>query len=86
MQDLWALRLQLLNDKTAEAPDDETLFSSQPVSEAEKDGEDDGRKWTIKGKAMPTLIETLALVYLGTVLLHLPVGIGDVHRYRSHDS
>ena len=33
---------------------------------------------------MPTLTETLALLYLSTVLLHLPVSMGDIHQYVDH--
>lgn len=59
------------------------MFSSLPVSETEteRDEEGEAKKWNAQGKKMPMLVETLALLYLGTVLLRLPVSMGDIHRY-----
>lgn len=56
------------------------MFSSQAQSEAET--EDGGRKKS-KGlaKPMPTLIQTLGLLYLGMILLRLPISMGEVHRW-----
>lgn len=83
VKDLWALRLQLLKNKADATSDEETLFGSQPQSETEteEEGKDRRRQYKIRGKAMPTLIETLGLLYLGMVLLRLPIGMGDIHRY-----
>ena len=83
VKDLWSLRLQLLDTNTNATSDDETVFSSQPLSETEEveKVEAGKREYKIRGKAMPTLIETLALLYLGTVLLRLPISMGDMHRY-----
>lgn len=63
--------------------DEETVYSSQPHSETETEyeGADAEKVWKVRGKAMPNLIETLGLCYLGIVLLRLPVSMGDVHRY-----
>lgn len=82
VKDSWALRLQLLKDKVDATSGEDTVFSSQPASEAEtgKDEEHLGRKWKVKGKAMPTLIETLGLLYLSLILLRLPISMGDIHR------
>lgn len=65
------------------ASEEDTVFSSQPQSETEteKEGEDGRREYKMRGKAMPTLIETLGLIYLGMVLLRLPLSMGDIHRY-----
>ena len=73
----------MVEEKADVASDETAVFSSQPVSEAETDQDDEGsgRKWKPKGKDLPVLIETLGLLYLGTVLLHLPVSMGDIHRY-----
>lgn len=49
--------------------------------ELENDEQAIDRKWKIRGKAMPTLIETLGLLYLGLVLLRLPISMGEIHRY-----
>lgn len=83
IKDLWALRLQLLKSKTGATSDEDTLFSSQPQSETETDEEHEGigRKWKVRGKEMPRLIETLGVCYLGLILLRLPVSIGEMHRY-----
>jgi len=83
VKDLWALRLQLVKEKVDAISDEDTLFSSQPVSDTDTgfDEEGDGRKWKVKGKKMPTLIETLALLYFGVVLLRSPVSMGDIHWY-----
>ena len=83
VKDLWALRLQLLKDKTGATSDEDRVFSSQPQSDIEAEEKHEGveRKWKVKGKDMPSLIETLGLCYLGLILLRLPVSIGELHRY-----
>ena len=83
VKDLWALRLQLVKGKIDEDSDADAVFSSQPESATENESKnDDGaREWKVRGKDMPTLIETLGLCYLGMVLLRLPVGLGELHRY-----
>ena len=59
------------------------MFSSQPQSETEVEEKHEGvgRKWKVRRRDSPSLIETLGLCYLGTVLLRLPVSIGEMHRY-----
>ena len=83
VKDLWALRLQLVNSKIDEESEANTLFSSQTESETETESKDhdEGPKWMVSGKVMPMLIETLGLCYYGMVLLRLPVGLGELHRY-----
>ena len=83
MKDLWEIRLSLLIDKIDAPSEEDMVFSSQPQSETETGGKHDGvgRKWKTTGKDMPTLIQTLALCYLGMILLRLPVSIGEIHRY-----
>ncbi|KAK4694541.1 RNA polymerase I-specific transcription initiation factor RRN7, partial [Lecanoromycetidae sp. Uapishka_2] len=80
VKDLWALRQQMLKHKTDTTSDEDTVFSSQPQSETETELEGDGgrREYKIRGKAMPTLIETLGLLYHGMVLLRLPISMGDI--------
>lgn len=82
IKDLWSLRLQLLKSKTDTTSDEDELFSSQPQSETEIDDEREGigRKWKVREKEMPRLIESLGLCYLGMILLRLPVSIGAMHR------
>lgn len=82
VKDLWALRLQLLKDKILADSDGDTVFSSQPQTEDETGSISKGeREWKAGAKALPTLVETLGLCYLGTVLLRLPVSLGDMHKY-----
>ena len=80
VKDLWALRLQLVKAKVdAEESDGDTLFSSQPVSDAEAQAEVDSQPkgW---GKAVPTLIESLGLCYMAAMILRLPISMGELHR------
>lgn len=83
VKDLWALRLQLLKSKADPTSDVDTLFSSQPQSETETEVKHDGvgREWKVRGKDMPSLIETLGLCYLGIILLRLPISMGELYRY-----
>ena len=83
VKDLWALRLQLLQSKIGTTYDKDTTYSSQPQSETETESRDDGvgRKSRNMSQDMPTLIETLGLCYMGTILLRLPVSMGEIHRY-----
>lgn len=83
VKDLWALRLQLVKCEIDEESEANTEFSSQTESEtkAESKDHDGGRKWMVRGTDMPILIETLGLCYFGMVLLRLPVGLGELHRY-----
>ena len=81
VKDLWALRLQLLKDNVDATSDNEKLFSSQPQF-SESEPEDDTRMHKKKlDQAMPSLIDSLGLCYLAMILLRLPVGIGDLHRW-----
>ena len=83
VKDLWALRLQLLKSKTDASSDEDAVFSSQPQTETEGEEKHEGvgRKWKVRRRDSPSLIETLGLCYLGTILLRLPVSIGEMHRY-----
>lgn len=82
VKDLWALRLQLLKDKVDATPNEETIFSSQlPAYESEVEDPDDRMHKQVLDKAMPSLIDSLGLCYLGMVLLRLPVSLGDLHRW-----
>ena len=78
IRDLWALRLELYSDKIKEIPegDDELeLFSSQPGTDVESEPED------FKPKShWPRLIDTVALCYLGALLMRIPVSVCDLHR------
>ena len=81
VKDLWSLRLNLLKDRIDRGESDgETFFSSQPISEEDTESEEIGKgKWT--EKALPSLIETLGICYLAMIILRLPIGMGDLHKY-----
>ncbi|KAJ9209740.1 hypothetical protein DTO166G4_8649 [Paecilomyces variotii] len=82
VKDLWALRLERLSEKIESASDaelDAQIFSSQAI--AAEDDEDGPRLRWGKVTDNPTLAETLGLCYLGALLLRLPVGISDLHRF-----
>ncbi|GAD92747.1 RNA polymerase I specific transcription initiation factor Rrn7 [Paecilomyces variotii No. 5] len=82
VRDLWALRLERLSEKIETASDaelDAQIFSSQAITtENEEDG---SRMHWRKITDNPTLSETIGLCYLGALLLRLPVGIADLHRF-----
>ncbi|KAL9103995.1 MAG: hypothetical protein Q9163_001015 [Psora crenata] len=81
VKDLWALRLQLLKGKVvAGESDGDTIFSSQPVSDANTQTEG-GAYLKGRGKAMPTLIESLGICYLAAIMLRLPTSLGEMHRW-----
>jgi RNA polymerase I-specific transcription initiation factor RRN7 len=78
---LWALRLSKLVDRL-DSP--QRLDSeSQAPSSVEESGDDDARKRSKrvgKGIDSPKLVETIALCYMGILLLCLPVGLAEVYR------
>lgn len=91
IRDLWALRLQLVKAKIGGVPDSDrepTVYSSQVEgvesgNETAQGMERKGSKGR-DGKGMPALIDTLAICYLGMVLLRVPISIGDLHRLARH--
>jgi len=84
VHDLWALRLQLLKARAEEPSDTETashVFSSQSGDETDTVAEEAKQKRKKpRGKDVPALVDTLGLCYLATLLLRLPVSLGDVYR------
>jgi RNA polymerase I-specific transcription initiation factor RRN7 len=84
VRDLWTLRLSKLVHRleSAQPVDSE----SQACSSAAEGGEDGGRKSVkIVGKSIdsPKLVETIALCYMGVLLLRLPIGLVDIYRWAS---
>lgn len=52
--------------------------------EADDEKEEDNRRGEngkVRGRNMPTLIESLGTCYLAFVLLRLPISVGDLQRY-----
>ena len=83
MKDLWELRIRLLQDRLKTAVDVDEVFSSQPQTEAEDEATHftRGKKWERLGKQMPRMVETLSICYLASIILRLPISLGDLHRY-----
>lgn len=83
VKDLWALRLQLLGDKFTTQNTD-MVFSSQVESDTDVESKSNGgyREWKTKDKKLPGLIESLGLCYLGSILLHLSISLGEIYRYQ----
>ena len=82
VKDLWALRLQLLKDRSLLHSDGDMVFSSQPQTENDTESNNKNTRGTnLLANVVPGIIETLGLCYLGAVLLRLPVSIQDLHRY-----
>ncbi|KAJ4354304.1 uncharacterized protein N0V89_006038 [Didymosphaeria variabile] len=88
VQDLWTLRiLQLANkirDETQESGSSQ-VFSTQ---ESETEADEDPLILQSRRKKLqenPTLIDCLALCYLGTLTLRLPVTPGDVYTWTTEE-
>lgn len=79
VRDLWALRLETYLNKIQDSSDGGEIefFSSQPTADQE---EPDIVKFGGKHLQWPRLVDSVALCYLGALLMRLPVGIGDFHR------
>ncbi|GKZ34338.1 hypothetical protein AbraIFM66950_004568 [Aspergillus brasiliensis] len=80
VRDLWALRLETYADKIndpSEQDEEPEFFSSQVASGL--DGANDIR-FSGRQATWPRLIDSIALCYLGALLMRLPVGVGDLHR------
>ncbi|KZF23440.1 hypothetical protein L228DRAFT_282169 [Xylona heveae TC161] len=88
VRDLWALRLQSFKSKAEDISDTDgqsLVFSSQ--AEDTDASEVDSRKSRGRrsGYHAPTMIETLALCYIGTLMLRLPVSVGDFIRWAKRE-
>lgn len=81
VRDLWALRLSKLVHRL-ESP--ERVGSESQVLSSAEGSEQEGGPETLKtdGKGIesPKLVETIALCYMGMLLLRLPIGLGTVYR------
>lgn len=85
VRDLWALRLQTLQSRANWEVDNDnysqTMFSSQSEGET-TDEESRTRKSNRSNKdTTPRVIDGLSICYIGTLLLRLPVTVGDFHRW-----
>lgn len=92
VRDLWGLRLRLLHGEKEDGGyrSGTTGFSS--TSEGENT-ESDGISLTSRRSRrsdrakdrLPKLIETLALCYLGILLLRLPTSLGEVYKWAAEE-
>ncbi|KAJ4289005.1 hypothetical protein N0V90_011347 [Kalmusia sp. IMI 367209] len=88
VQDLWTLRISQLGNKIRS--ESQELGSSQVFSTQESDteAEDDPLFLPSRKKKLqenPTLIDCLALCYLGTMTLRLPVTPGDIYTWTTEE-
>lgn len=97
MRDLWGLRLGVLHSEAGAGGGSEKFstagFSS--ASEAENTDSDAvsvGSRRSARSsrseagrEKVPKLVETLALCYLGMVLMRLPVSLGELHAWATRD-
>jgi len=82
VKDLWELRIQLLENRLDTGADAEAVFGSQQQNHREEGNDHQARKkWEIRGRATPSMLESLCLIYMAAIILRLPVSIGDLHRY-----
>jgi RNA polymerase I-specific transcription initiation factor RRN7 len=93
VRDLWGLRLGILHGE--QGGDGGEQFSSlgfSSMSEGENTDSDGksmissrSRRSELGREKTPKLIETLALCYLGTLLMRLPTSIGEIVKWASRD-
>jgi RNA polymerase I-specific transcription initiation factor RRN7 len=94
VRDLWAVRLRDVKgvggDDGREGDSEWELgFSSQTEWETgtETEGRESGtemerrRRKAEMDRGMPKLIDSLSLCYLGILLMRLPIGLGELHRW-----
>jgi RNA polymerase I-specific transcription initiation factor RRN7 len=98
VRDLWSVRLRsvkaLADEETGIGSGGEGGFSSQSDWDGtgtDTDGMESGggmskrdRK-TARHEGMPKLLDSMALCYLGTLLMRLPVTLGEFHRWAERE-
>jgi RNA polymerase I-specific transcription initiation factor RRN7 len=63
-------------------PPNQNLSSNAGTSEeSEKETQNVPNASGKKASDSPVLVETVALCYLGILLMRLPIGLGDIYRY-----
>ncbi|OOF97187.1 hypothetical protein ASPCADRAFT_165775 [Aspergillus carbonarius ITEM 5010] len=80
VRDLWALRLETFAEKIndpADLDEEPEFFSSQAATDLE---DVEGYRSRGRQPTWPRLIDSIALCYLGALLMRLPVSLGDLHR------
>ncbi|KAL1599860.1 hypothetical protein SLS60_007665 [Paraconiothyrium brasiliense] len=89
VQDLWALRILQLANKISD--ESQVSGSSQVFSTEQSETEADDDPLIIRSRKKklqenPTLIDCLALCYLGTLTLRLPITPGDVYTWTTEEN
>ncbi|EMC96823.1 hypothetical protein BAUCODRAFT_34214 [Baudoinia panamericana UAMH 10762] len=92
VRDLWALRLQKLQNRVLYDTESETETQSQQVFSSQSEGDTSAsesshasrRRSAKKAKGTPNLSDLLALCYVGTLLLREPVTVADLHGWVTH--
>lgn len=88
VQDLWTLRILQLGHKIRNESQDSGPSQVFSTRESETEAEDDPfviQSRTKKLQENPTLIDCLALCYLGTLTLRLPVTPGDIYTWTTEE-
>ena len=83
MKDLWTLRLAKQAEKLSSLePRNQNLSTNSGTGEeSEKETQNVPNTSGKKASNSPVLTETVALCYLGILLMRLPTGLGDIYRY-----
>ncbi|KAF9729275.1 hypothetical protein PMIN03_000291 [Paraphaeosphaeria minitans] len=88
VQDLWTLRILQLGHKIRNESQDSSSSRVFSTQESETEAEDDPLIIPSRKKKLqenPTLIDCLALCYLGTLTLRLPVTPGDIYTWTTEE-
>ncbi|KAL4911310.1 hypothetical protein BDW74DRAFT_7479 [Aspergillus multicolor] len=80
VRDLWALRLDTYAEKIAKRDDSQPMFFSSQAGSAAEDTGPEMLKPGGKVVQWPRLIDTVALCYLASVLMRLPVSVMDFYQ------
>jgi RNA polymerase I-specific transcription initiation factor RRN7 len=88
VRDLWTLRILQLGHKIRNESQDSGSSQVFSTQESETEAEDDPLVLQSRKKKLqenPTLIDCLALCYLGTLTLRLPVTPGDIYTWTTEE-
>jgi RNA polymerase I-specific transcription initiation factor RRN7 len=83
VKDLWTLRLAKQAEKltSLESQNQNLSRNAGTGEESEKGTENVPSTSRKKANDSPVQVETVALCYLGILLMRLPIGLGDIYRY-----
>jgi len=86
VRDIWALRLQSLQSRVSyesesEAEQSSQFYSSQSEAERTDDTAQKRKARKSKNDAIPKLVDAVSMCYIGSLLLRLPVTVGDLYEW-----